>query len=65
MIAGASVITADVPEHAFMKGPAAAAVGIANVPLATSTYQNFLLGLRPIRRRETEQPAHTNSAGKA
>jgi len=56
VIAGASVITADVAESAFIRAPVAAPAGIAQVPLATSTYQQFLRGLRPIRKREAQQP---------
>ena len=57
VIAGASVITADVGERAFIRAPVAAPAAIAQVPLATSTYQEFLRGLRPIRNREAAQPA--------
>jgi bifunctional N-acetylglucosamine-1-phosphate-uridyltransferase/glucosamine-1-phosphate-acetyltransferase GlmU-like protein len=56
VIAGACVITADVAEGTFVRAPVAAPAGIARVPLATSTYQQFLLGLRPIRNRESPQP---------
>lgn len=58
VIAGACVITADVAERAFIKAPAVAPAGVAQVPLATSTYQQFLLGLRPIRNREAQQTPH-------
>ena len=68
VIAGACAITADVAERAFIKAPVAAPAGIAQVPLATSTYQQFLLGLRPIRNREAPrppQPASRSENGKA
>jgi UDP-3-O-[3-hydroxymyristoyl] glucosamine N-acyltransferase len=61
VIAGACVITADVAERAFIKAPVAAPAGIAQVPLATSTYQQFLLGLRPVRSREAPQPPQRNN----
>lgn len=56
VIAGACVITSDVAEGAFIRAPVAAPAGIARVPLATSTYQQFLRGLRPIRSRQAAQP---------
>jgi len=68
VIAGACVITADVAERAFIKAPLAAPAGIAQVPLATSTYQQFLLGLRPIRNRDapqSSQPGNRPANGKA
>jgi hypothetical protein len=61
VIAGACVITADVAERAFIRAPVAAPAGVAQVPLATSTYQQFLLGLRPIRNREAPQPRPSNN----
>jgi hypothetical protein len=66
VIAGACVITADVAEGTFIRAPVAAPAGIAQVPLATSTYQQFLLGLRAIRNREAPQtPQPANRSEKA
>ena len=54
VIAGGSVITADVPDRAFVKAPAAVSAAVANVPLATATYQEFMRGLRPLRNNKKE-----------
>jgi|SRR5581483_146159 len=51
VIAGGSVITSDVPERTFVRPPTSAPAAIANAPLAISTYQQFLRGLRPLRMR--------------
>jgi acetyltransferase-like isoleucine patch superfamily enzyme len=53
VIAAGSVITADVSERALIKAPLAVAAAVADIPLATSTYQQFLRGLRPIRGNES------------
>jgi acetyltransferase-like isoleucine patch superfamily enzyme len=52
VIGGGSVITADVPDRAFVKAPAQAPVAIANVPLVSATYQEFVRGLRPMPRSD-------------
>jgi acetyltransferase-like isoleucine patch superfamily enzyme len=63
VIAGGSVVTVDVPDRAFVKGPSSEIVATATIPLASSTYQEFLRGLRPIVRKETgRKAAHGNSA---
>jgi serine acetyltransferase len=55
VIAGGSLITADVPDHAFIKPPASLPAAMANVPLATGTYQEFMRGLRPLRDHKNGQ----------
>jgi acetyltransferase-like isoleucine patch superfamily enzyme len=54
VIGGGSVITADVPDRAFVKAPASVPAAVANVPLATATYQEFMRGLRPLRHHHKE-----------
>jgi hypothetical protein len=51
IIADACVITAGVAERVSIKASVAAPAAVALVALATSPYQRFLLGLRPIRHR--------------
>jgi acetyltransferase-like isoleucine patch superfamily enzyme len=49
VIAAGSVITADVPDHAFVRAPAPTVAAIASASLATATYEEFIWGLRPLR----------------
>jgi hypothetical protein len=51
MIAGACVITAGVAERVSIRASVDAPGAVVLVTLATSPYQRFLLGLRPIRHR--------------
>jgi carbonic anhydrase/acetyltransferase-like protein (isoleucine patch superfamily) len=52
VIGGGSVITADVPAQAFVKLPSYPPAAVANVPLASATYQEFMRGLRPVPRND-------------
>lgn len=55
VIGGGSLITADVPDRAFVRAPACVPAAMANVPLATATtYQEFMRGLRPLRHHHKE-----------
>jgi len=54
VIGGGSLITADVPDRAFVRAPASVPAAMANVPLATATYQEFMRGLRPLRHHQKE-----------
>jgi acetyltransferase-like isoleucine patch superfamily enzyme len=68
VIGGGSVITADVPDRALVKASASVPAAVANVPLATATYQEFMRGLRPLRNNKKEpsvQPAGIATDGKA
>jgi acetyltransferase-like isoleucine patch superfamily enzyme len=57
VIGGGSIITADVPPHAFVKSPSHAQAAIASVPLASATYQEFVRGLRPMPRGDARERA--------
>ena len=52
VIRGGSVITRDVPAHTFWGPPPAGPLGKVTVPLTPEhTYEEFIRGLRPIRKR--------------
>lgn len=50
VVGAGSVITSDVSAHAFVRPAPPQQVGTAQVPLSTSTYMEFVRGLRPARR---------------
>jgi UDP-3-O-[3-hydroxymyristoyl] glucosamine N-acyltransferase len=58
VIGGGSIVTADVPERAFIKAPALSPAAIARTPLASSTYQEFVRGLRPLPRSDAAERAN-------
>jgi acetyltransferase-like isoleucine patch superfamily enzyme len=51
VVGAGSIITSDVPDHAFVRPVPVQHVAIAQVPLANSTYMEFFRGLRPLRRK--------------
>ncbi len=49
VIGACSVITSDVPDHAFVRPASPQRVATAHVPLTSATYAEFLRGLSPVR----------------
>jgi UDP-3-O-[3-hydroxymyristoyl] glucosamine N-acyltransferase len=52
VIGGGTVITADVPARAFVKVATSPPAAVANVPLTSATYEEFVRGLRPVPRAD-------------
>lgn len=65
VIKAGSVVTRDVPEYTFWGAPQAEPLARVTVPLTpNSTYQKFISGLRPVRKKPAQQkPQNNHSPG--
>jgi acetyltransferase-like isoleucine patch superfamily enzyme len=62
VVGAGSIVTNDLPDHAFIKPPRAEPLATASVPLALApSYMSFFRGLRPLRRGAAATSANGKS----